>query len=129
MKRPLIAASAYFLVLFALGFVLGALRVIFVAPRIGPLAGVCAEVPVMVIAAFFASRWAIRRWQVAPNIMIRFAMTVWFLALLLLFETVFGTLLFGRTAAAQMAAMATLAGLVGLSGQIIAALMPVFVRR
>ena len=63
MKPALIAASAYFPALFALGFVFGTIRVIFVVPRIGELLATMAEVPVMLIAAYFACRWAIRRWQ------------------------------------------------------------------
>ena len=54
MIRALIAGTAFFLALFALGFVLGTLRVVFVAPRFGELAATFAEVPVMLIAAFFA---------------------------------------------------------------------------
>lgn len=127
MKRALIAASAYFLALFALGFILGTIRVIFVAPRVGEFAATMAEVPVMLAAAFFICRWAIRRWQVSPAIGGRVAMVPWFLALLFAFEALLGATLFGRSVAEQWAAMSTPAGLVGISAQIIAALLPLFV--
>ena len=129
MNRALIAGTAFFLALFALGFVLGTLRVVFVAPRFGELAATFAEVPVMLIAAFFACRWAVRHWRVPRTIAIRWAMVLWFLALLFTFETLLGVILFGRTAAEQWAALATPAGLLGLSAQIIAALLPVLVGR
>lgn len=127
MKHGLIAGTVYFLALFALGFVWGTIRVLVVAPAVGPLAATVAEVPVMLAAAFFACRWAVRHWQVPPTIAIRSAMALWFLALLILFETLLGAALFGRTIAQQYAALATPAGSLGLSAQIIAALLPLFV--
>ena len=129
MNRALIAGTAFFLALFALGFVLGTLRVVFVAPRFGELAATFAEVPVMLIAAFFACRWAVRHWRVPRTAAIRWTMVLWFLALLFTFETLLGVVLFGRTAAEQWAALAMPAGLIGLSAQITAALLPVLVGR
>ena len=127
MKRALIAASAYFVALFALGFVLGTIRVIFVVPRFGELAATIAEVPVMLAAAYFACRWAIHRWQVPPATAVRLAMLPWFLALLFAFEALLGATLFGRSVAEQWTALGSPAGLVGISAQIIAALLPLFV--
>ena len=127
LNRALIAGTAYFLALFALGFALGAIRVTFIAPRFGQLAATWVEVPVMLTAAFFLCHWAIQRWQVPRTPAIRWAMALWFLALLLIFETLLGVTLFARTLAEQWAALATSAGLLGLSAQTIAALLPVFV--
>jgi hypothetical protein len=129
MKRALIAGGAYFLALFALGFVLGTIRVMLVAPRLGELAATLAEVPVMLTAAFFICRWVIRRWQVPPSMPIRWIMALWFLVLLQLSEILLGTTLFGRTAVEQWAALVTPAGILGLSAQIIAALFAVFIRK
>jgi hypothetical protein len=129
MKRALLAASVYFLALFSLGFVLGTIRVLFIAPRFGPLAGTIAEVPIMLIAAFWTCRWTIRRWRVSSAITTRLAMTLWFLVLLFVFETVLGAALFGRTMTEQWAALATPAGLIGLAAQVIAALLPTMVGR
>jgi hypothetical protein len=129
MKRAMIAATVYFLMLFALGFALGAIRVLAVTPRIGELAATLTEVPLMLTAAFFASRWTITRWRVPRDPAARWAMVFWFLILLFLFETLLGAMLFGRAMAEQGAGLATPAGLVGISAQIIAALLPVFVRQ
>lgn len=129
MERGLIAGTAYFVALFSLGFVLGTIRVVFVAPRFGQLTATFAEVPVMLTVAFFACRWATRRWQVPRTIAIRWAMALWFLALLTFFEMLLGATLFARTLAEQWAALATPSGLLGLSAQIIAALLPLFVGR
>lgn len=127
MKRALAAASAYFLALFALGFVLETIRVIFVAPRVGELSATIAEVPVMSAAAYFICRWAIRHWQVPRTTVIRFTMVPWFLTLLFAFEALLGATLFGRSVAEQWTVLGSPAGLVGISAQIIAALLPLFV--
>jgi hypothetical protein len=127
--RAIIAVSAYFLVLFALGFVLGTIRVIYVTPHFGQVAATFAEVPVMLVAALFACIWAVRQWQVPRAMTIRWAMVLWFLALLFAFETLLGSALFGRTAAEQWAALATPAGILGLLAQIMAALLPLVVGR
>ncbi len=127
LKRALVAATAYFLALFALGFVLGTIRVVFVAPRFGQLAGTVAEVPVMLTAAYVICRWALNHWRVSPRSAIRWTMVLLFLVLLFIFETLLGLALFGRTLLEQWAALVTLAGVLGLSAQVIAALLPVFV--
>lgn len=129
MKRALFAATVYFLALFALGFILGTMRVLFVAPRIGVLHATLAEVPLMLIAAYFMFRSTIGRWHVSPALSMRWAMTLWFLVLLVLFETLVGVALFGRTLAATWAGLAAPAGLLGLTAQVIAAMLPLFVRR
>ena len=126
MKRALIAATIYFLALFTLGFVLGTVRVTVVAPRVGPLAAMLAEMPVMLVAAYFTCRWSVRRWRVSPTATARWAMALWFLVLLSSVETLLGAALFGRSMAEQWTALATPSGLVGLSGQIIAASLPIF---
>jgi hypothetical protein len=127
MKRGIVAATVYFLALFALGFVLGTIRVTLIAPRVGVLAATFAEVPIMLAAAYYTCRWAIRRWQVPTTPAIRWSMVLLFLVLLFLFETLLGSILFGRTLAAQWATLVTSAGLLGLGAQVIAALLPVFV--
>jgi hypothetical protein len=61
MNRALTAATVYFLTLFALGFLLGSIRVLFVAPQIGVLGATLLEVPLMLAAASFLCRWAVGR--------------------------------------------------------------------
>lgn len=129
MKRALLAASVYFLALFSLGFALGTIRVVVIAPRFGPLVATVAEVPLMLVAAFWACRWIVRRSRVPSESITRWAMTIWFLVLLFVFETVLGAALFGRTMVQQFAALATSAGLLGLAAQIVAALLPTLVGR
>jgi hypothetical protein len=128
MSRVLLAGSVYFLMLFALGFAFGTIRVVLLAPHLGQVAATLSEIPVMLVAAVVSCRWALGHWQVSRAKIIRWAMVGWFLILLFGFETLLGAALFGRTASEQWAALGTPAGLLGLTGQIIAALMPVLVR-
>lgn len=129
MKRALGAATVYFLALFALGFALGTIRVLFVVPRLGLFQATLAEIPIMLTAAFFTSRWSVQHWQVAPTLAARWAMVLWFLILLAGFETVMSTVLFGRTLADQWEILTTPAGSIGMLAQVIAALLPLCVGR
>lgn len=129
LQRALGAGTTYFLGLFALGFVLGTIRIMVVAPRWGDIAATLAEVPVMLAAGFFVCRWAVWRWQVPYVAAMRWMMVLCFVMLLLMFETVLGAMLFGRTLAQQLAALTTSAGLIGLAAQIVAALFPLLANR
>ena len=129
MRRALVAGTVYFLALFALGFLLGTIRVVFVAPRFGQVIGTLAEVPVMLAAAYIICRWTLNHWRVSPKNTVRWTMIPLFLALLFAFETLLGLALFGRMLSEQWATLFTLAGALGLSAQVIAALLPVFVER
>jgi hypothetical protein len=126
-QRAVVAGATYFLALFAIGFVLGTLRVVFVTPLVGPFFATLAELPLMLAAAFVICRKVIMHWRVPSKSSLRWLMVFWFLALLFTFETLFGWALFARTLAEQWNAMQTPAGLLGVTGQIIAASFPLFV--
>jgi hypothetical protein len=125
----LFAATVYFLALFATGFAFGTVRVLVVEPRLGALAATASEVPLMLIVAYFICRWTIRRWRVPSTALLRWIMVPWFLILLFLFESLLGTVIFARTLSDQWTSLTTTAGLIGLSAQIISALLPVFVAK
>jgi hypothetical protein len=129
MKRALAAGTAYATMLFALGFALGTVRVLWVAPRFGDLVAALFEIPFMLAAAWFACRWIIQRWNIACALPERLAMAAWFLILLLVFETLLGVTLFGRTFDAQHAAFASPEGMAGLAAQCIAALFALIANR
>lgn len=126
MTRALFAGSVYFLLVFTAGFVLGTLRTLVLVPNIGPLIATLIEAPVMLGIGYIVCRFVLRRWPVQDR---RWVMVAVFLMLLVLFEWQLGILLFGITAAQQWANLATSAGLMGLSAQILVALMPVVIER
>jgi hypothetical protein len=64
MRRWLLPALVYFGVVFAIGFVLGAVRELLITPRLGRGAAVWIELPFMVVASVVAARWVVARWRV-----------------------------------------------------------------
>ncbi len=57
----LTAAVLYFLSVFGAGFVLGAIRVLWVIPRVGVRTAELLEMPVMLIVIVLSARWLDRR--------------------------------------------------------------------
>jgi hypothetical protein len=122
--RAALAGALYFLVVFAAGFVLGILRVLVVAPRLGELAAVLVEVPLLLVASWLVCRAITRRLAIPHHRPDRLVMSVVAFCLLISIETVLGYYAFGRSLESQRALMATAAGAVGLGGQIVFALFP-----
>ena len=60
MNRLLRAAAAYFGLVFGAGFVLGAIRVPLLVPKLGVRTAELIEMPVMCGVIFFAARWVVR---------------------------------------------------------------------
>ncbi len=53
----------YFAVVFAAGFVLGAVRVTWAVPRLGIRVAELVEAPIMLLVSFLTARWLVRRWH------------------------------------------------------------------
>lgn len=121
MPRIVKAAFAYTLPVFAVAFVLGALRVTLVAPHIGALAAVALEVPLVLALSWHVAGRVLARWPLVP----RLALGLAAFGLLMLLEL--GTALaFGQTITQFLTAMTTPAGALGLAGQIGFGLIPLF---
>lgn len=123
----IVAGIVYFAMVFALGFVLGTVRTLFVqhAPSGGRLLGVLIELPIMIGASWFLCLSAIRRFAVAPTVTARVVMGGLAFALLMLAELLVGALLFGRTPVEHFALYGDPSYVLGLVAQIAFALMPV----
>ncbi len=121
--RIVTQALAYFAAIFALGFVLGTVRTLWLAPVLGSAAAVALELPVMLSASWW---WAGRLHSRAPLPSRRAALAMGKLAfaLLLLAELALGVWGFGQSLRAWSAALASLPGALGLAGQVGFALMP-----
>jgi hypothetical protein len=111
------AGVAYFAIVFAAGFVLGALRILVVAPAIGTTAALLIELPVMLAVSWIICRGLAARFSVSNDWTVRLAMGAVAFALLMAAELALGFAAFDRTVADQIAAYHTVDGLIGLIGQ------------
>lgn len=125
-KMPILPGVAYFALVFALGFLLGAVRTLFVqdAPSGGRLLGVLIELPIMLGASWFLCRYVVRRFAVASTVAARAVMGGLAFALLLLAEFLVGALLFGRTPGEHFTLYKEASYVLGLVAQMAFALMP-----
>lgn len=119
------AGALYCAVVFAAGFVLGAIRVLWVAPAIGGTGAVLLELPAMLGVSWFIAGRLVARLRHPGRISDRATMGMVALGLLLACEVLLGTWGFGRSAADQLRAWMTPEGLLGLGGQVLFGLMPV----
>lgn len=120
------AGLRYFAAVFALGFVLGTVRTLFVAdaPGAGRLTGVLIELPVMLAASWFVCGWIVRRHALAPRAVPRLQMGALAFALLMAAEMAVGVALFGRTPIEHLALYRDASYALGLAAQVAFALMP-----
>lgn len=116
------AGLAYGLLAFALGFILGIVRTVLVAPALGALAAVAIEIPVMLASCVPLAVWCLRRWGIA-RLGKAALMGLSGFAVLMVCEVLLGLAL-GQGLQAILAAIALPAGLLGLAGQIAFALLP-----
>lgn len=128
MRTILPPATIYFAVIFALGFVLGTIRVLSVAPASGTVGAVLVELPVMLAASWAVARAVLPRWPLA-GAGARLAMGALAFALLMAAEAALAVAGFGIAPGAWARGLASAAGAIGLAGQVGFAVMPVLVGR
>ena len=122
MRAALAAGVRYFLAVFALGFALGTLRTLFLAPRLGETVAVLIELPVMLTAAWLICGVLLRRHAFTARDAALMGATAF--VLLMLAEACLSVLLAGRSLAEHFALYAALPNQLGLAGQIAFALIP-----
>lgn len=118
------AGLVYFIGVFALGFALGAIRLMLLVPTLGELLAVIVETPVILAACWLLCRRAIVRLQVPGSASARLLMGITAFALLMIAEFGLATLMFAETPAEYLAGFSSAAGLLGLLGQIVYGLFP-----
>lgn len=124
---PLKAGALYFAVVFASGFVLGTARTLFLAPQIGELTAVALELPVILVIAWTACGWILRRVAISAAVAARTLMGAFAFALLMTGE-IFLALAFGGTLGGFLTSLGEPAGALGLAGQVLFALFPLIRR-
>lgn len=129
MRKALIAGAAYFAAVFSLGFLMGVLRVLVVAPRLGEGGALLLELPVMLAASWLACGGLMTRFAVGARPGERVVMSAAALVLLLIAEPVGAMVLFGRAPGELLDAYRTVPALLGLASQVAFVLFPLFRRR
>lgn len=129
MKQAALAGLLYCALVFALGFVLGSVRVLLVAPTMGEFSAVLIELPVMMLACWLVSGRLVSQLRIS-TLQAALVMGVVAFSCLMVAEFSLGALAFERTIADQLQHWATPAGALGLGGQIAFAVFPwIHVRR
>jgi hypothetical protein len=123
------AGVLYFAVVFAAGFALGTIRVLWIAPRLGARTAELMEAPVMLGVSLLAARWVVRRLELPRSAAMRLGAGVLALGLLLLTE--FGVALPLRclTIGQYFATLDPVAGTVYFMALAVFAVMPLLVAR
>jgi hypothetical protein len=120
----LVSAAYYFGIVFGVGFLLGAIRVPFLVPRIGERLAELAEMPLMFIAIFFAAGYIVKKhgsfvssggWAVIGAIA---------LGLLVCAELILAAVFAGRGVAEYIAGRDPVSGTVYLGMLVVFAAMP-----
>jgi hypothetical protein len=124
MRRMIAEGSAYFALVFAAGFLLGALRVLVLAPRLGEGAAVLVELPAMLAFSWIACARVVRWRDVARDAGQRLGMGGIAFALLMAGEAALAVLGFGRTLPEHVAGYLAPERATGLGAQIAFALIP-----
>lgn len=127
--RVLGAGLAYFVVAFAIGFMLGALRTgaLTLYPALGRLAAVAIEIPFMLTACWLICGQVVARFSVPAAWPARAALGAVAFALLQGAEMTLGVWMSNIGPAQQFAAFATPAGALGLAAQIAYGVGPLLV--
>jgi hypothetical protein len=129
MAAAIRAGLLYFLGTFAIGFAIGTVRTLLLVPRVGALAAVALEVPLMLLASWWVCGVVLRRIPLPPARLLRLTMGLTAFLWLLLAELVLAVWGFGQSAAGYWAGFATPAVRLGLAGQIGFAMMPLIRQR
>ncbi len=127
--RILKAAVLYFALVFAAGFVLGTLRVLWIVPSLGTRTAELAEIPIMLVVMILAARWSARRLSLPPNAGARLGAGLLALCLMLSTEFAFVTRLRGLSFGEYVASRDPVSGTAYLISLGVLAVMPLLVAR
>ena len=127
--RSIKAGMAYFALVFGAGFVLGALRVPFLVPRLGERMAELIEMPFMLVVVVMAARFIVRRFGLPGTAPARLGVGLLALALLLGAEVLLAVMLQDRTLGEYVASRDPVSGAVYLAMLALFAAMPLLLVR
>lgn len=124
MARAVRLGLLYFVLVFGAGFVLGPVRVLLVAPRIGDRSAELIELALMAAWIWIVARWLVRRYAVPPAARERLAIGAVAAALSVILDLTVVLRLRGMTMASYVANFDPVAGTAFWLMQVVFALMP-----
>jgi hypothetical protein len=129
MLRHLKISFVYFILVFAAGFVLGPIRIFWLAPKVGIRTAELVESPIMIAIAWFAARWIVRHFVVPVSISVRLGIGGFALFLLLLAEVTVGVGLRGMVVSEIITNRDPVSGTVYFLSIALYGLMPALIAR
>jgi hypothetical protein len=124
MVAALRAGFAYFLLVFAIGLLLGTARILLLEPQLGAITAVLIELPIILAGAWLGCRALTRHTAVPPTAGAALAMGLFAFALLMAAEYALAMWTPGRLTGEYLAQYREPAPLLGLLGQILFAAFP-----
>ncbi|TJY55186.1 hypothetical protein E4T66_21155 [Sinimarinibacterium sp. CAU 1509] len=129
MRQVLLAAVSYFGLVFGAGFMLGAIRVPLLVPRLGERAAELLEMPLMVGVTVLAARFVVRRHAVPLQWSVRARVGAIALALLIGAELLLAVVMQDRSLAQYIASRDPVSGIAYLMALLLYAAMPCLLMR
>jgi len=127
--RTLGAGLAYFALVFCAGFLLGAIRVPLLVPRLGERLAELLEMPLMFVVILVSARFVTRRFVLPASTPVRLAMGLFALGLMLAAELLLAATSQGRSLGEYVASRDSVSGSVYLAMLVLFALMPMILAR
>ncbi|MBM3643288.1 MAG: hypothetical protein FJX02_02945 [Alphaproteobacteria bacterium] len=124
MRAAILGGAAYGAAMFLLGFAVGTVRVLALAPALGEEAALAVELPAMVLAAWVLCGWSIRRWAVRPALKLRILMGLTAFCALMVAEFGLAVVGFGRDPTDELRRVLSWPGALGVLAQIACAAFP-----
>jgi hypothetical protein len=118
------AGLLYFAIVFGIGFVLGAIRVLWAVPHFGTRAAELIEMPFMLIAIVVTAGWLVQRLALPPRLWVRLGMGLVALSFLLITEFSVVLYLRGMTMSEYFATRNPVSGTLYYAMLIVFATMP-----
>ncbi len=118
------AGIFYFVLMFALGFLLGIIRIRLLNPNFGAVAGLAIELPIILMLAWVICGWLVRSFRVPTQKQARLVMGAIAFVLLIVAEFAVAWLGLKQSPLQHLAEYSAPSALIGLAAQILFAAMP-----
>ena len=123
------AGMTYFALVFGAGFILGAIRVPFLVPRLGERAAELIEMPFMFVVVWVSARFIIKRFSLPASVLAHLGAGLLALGLLVAAEVLLAVALQDRTLGEYVASRDPISGVVYLAMLVLFAVMPLVLAR